>query len=125
MDEAPGTEAGGPPGDLGISPPNAEPGAARWILVAHNRNVLKGWEWLCRNTPEDAQPCYAWLSQHATLPKPRRCYALKGKQFAGCWGYEIGSANRVYYKPDETDRKAVIFYAGPHPSGVPTPPKGL
>lgn len=48
MDEA----AGGADEDLGIDPPNTEPGSAPWTLVAHNRNVLKGWEWLCRNTPE-------------------------------------------------------------------------
>jgi len=116
----------GPPGPLDIKPPKvAITIAASWTLIAHNRNVLKGWEYLSRHTPEDAQHCYDWLHEHAMLARPRRCYALKGRAHAGCWCYEIGSGNRVYYKPDDATKTAVIYYAGPHPNAVPVPPKSL
>jgi mRNA-degrading endonuclease RelE of RelBE toxin-antitoxin system len=104
--------------------PNAT-GSRVWKLVAYNKRVLKSWKSLCNNTLENARDCYNWLTAHATEPIPRRCYALKGKANAGCWGYEIGSGNRVYYKPDETTSTAVIYYAGPHPPKVPDPPDGL
>src|SRR5438105_2724385 len=96
-----------------------------WTLVAHSRNVLKSWESLCRHTPQDARRCFAWLSENAMRPIPRRCYPLMGKANAGCWGYEIGAGNRVYYKPDVTAKRAVIYYAGPHPRAVPPPPAGV
>lgn len=118
MDDAP------PSLDLTI-PKGLASAEGTWTLVAHNKNVLRGWDSLCCNTPENAQHCYAWLSHHAMHPRPGRCYPLKGKQNAGCWGYEIGSGNRVYYKPDGQQKKAVIYYAGPHPNTVPAPPKDL
>jgi len=108
------------------APPDISPEAYReWTLIAHNKSVLKAWDSLMRNTPEDAKHCYAWLSSHATRPIPGRCYPLKGKPHLGCWGYEIGSGNRVYYKPDVQLKRALIYYAGPHPRQVPSPPKGL
>jgi hypothetical protein len=117
-DDAPSLDLTNP---HGLAPRNE----AAWTLVAHNKSILKAWDSLCRNTPEDAQHCYAWLSRHATRQIPRRCYPLKGKPNAGCWGYEIGSGNRVYYKPDDQSKRAVIYYAGPHPKSIPSPPKGL
>jgi hypothetical protein len=111
---------------LDLKVPQApESSEAAWTLVARNRNVLKAWDSLCRNTLEDAQRCYAWLSRDAMRRIPRRCYPLKGRAQAGCWGYEIGSGNRVYYKPDEQHKKAAVYYAGPHPNTIPTPPKDL
>ena len=115
-----------PPEDLGVKPPKeAVASAHSWSLIAHNGNVLKAWIALCRSTPEDAQHCYSWLSQDATLGKRQRCYPLKGKMHAGCWAYEIGSGNRVYYKPDKSTKSAVIYYAGPHPRTVPAPPRNI
>jgi hypothetical protein len=93
-----------------------------WTLVAHNKRVLQSWNVLCENTRENASRCYQWLSQHATTPIPRRCYPLKGSAYAGCWAFEIGSGDRVYYKPDESAKRAVIYYAGPHPRKAPEPP---
>jgi hypothetical protein len=77
-----------------------------------------------RDTPQNAINAYDWLRMHATKPLPGRCYALKHKNYAGCWCYEIGSGNRLYYKPDEVTKRAIVYYAGPHPKGgIPTPPK--
>ena len=51
---------------------------------------------------------------------------MKGKVYAGFWEYEVGRGNRVYYKPDEVSKKAVIYYAGAHPKDkIPVPPKDL
>jgi hypothetical protein len=55
--------------------------------------------------------------------RPRKCYPLKGKAYDGCWCYEIGGGDRVYYRPSADQKKAVIYYAGRHPKTVPTPPK--
>ena len=54
---------------------------------------------------------------------PRRCYALKHKHYAGCWAFEIGSGERIYYKPRTEKREVVVYYAGPHPTAVPYPPE--
>ncbi len=98
-----------------------------WTLTAWNKRILKDWDALCENTPEEAVRCYNWLSQDAMRPIPKRCYALRGHQYAGVWGYEIGSGNRVYYKPFKETKSAVVYYAGSHPpgKGIPLPPKGL
>ena len=112
------------PPSLDLTAPDGGATENAWVLIAHNKAILKGWEALCRNTPDEARR-YAWLSAHAMRPIPRRCYPLKGKSHAGYWAYEIGSGNRVYYKPDEGQRRAVVYFAGPHPSTVPIPPKGL
>ena len=114
---------------VGLSLPLTRPEpslqAAEWTLVAHNRRILAAWNLLCRETPANARNCYDWLSRHATRTKPRRCYPLKGKENAGCWGYEIGAGDRVYYKPDEPNKKATIYFAGPHPPKIPGPPQGI
>lgn len=123
--DGPSSDLPEPPADLSIKPPNPPGVSASWHLIAHNKSVLKAWEALCRATPEDAQHCYSWLSHDAMLGKRQRCYALKGKAYAGCWAYEIGRANRVYYRPDKSSKSAVIYYAGPHPHWVPTLPKGI
>lgn len=44
---------------------------------------------------------------------------------AGVWCYEIGRGDRVYYKPDLRARKAIVYYAGPHPPKAPPPPRDL
>lgn len=96
-----------------------------WSVVAHNKKVLKGWEQLVRNTPQNAINAYDWLRRHPTKSMPGRCYALKHKKYAGHWCYEIGSGDRVYYRPDDTNRTVTVWYAGSHPNAVPTPPESL
>lgn len=96
-----------------------------WVLVAHNKRVLSGWLQLCRETPANGSNCFNWLSQHATRIKPRRCYPLKGEVYKGIWAYEIGSGDRIYYKPIDEEKKAIIYYAGKHPSVIPRPPESL
>ena len=121
--------------DDGENPPNLilEVGSgggsvtqSAWTLIAHNKRVLEGWESLAANTPENATNAYDWLSMNAMKWKPGRCYPLRGKAYAGCWCYEIGSGDRIYYKPDQTLRRAVVYYAGSHPKAtIPAPPKNL
>ena len=106
---------------LGVQAEVARP----WNLVAYNKRVLSSWNSLAANTPANARNCYEWLSQHATRIKPRRCYPLKGRAYAGVWAYEIGSGDRVYYRPNEEAKKATIYYAGQHPPRIPEPPDDL
>jgi hypothetical protein len=112
-----------PPLDLTVKPPNEKSFSRHWTLIAHNRAVLKSWIALAKNTPEDAAHCYDWLAEHAMRPKGQRCYALKGKLYTGCWAYEIGRGNRVYYRPNESTMTALIYYAGAHPNTAPVPPR--
>jgi len=106
-------------------PKEADASSQDWTLVAHNKRVLAGWNSSCANTPANAAHCHDWLSANAMLPKPGRCYPLRGKVHAGIWCYEIGRGDRVYYKPDSQARKAIVYYAGPHPPNAPSPPKDL
>jgi len=122
--QEPGNE---PEISLELAPPaGASQGVPAWNLTAWNKRILKDWIGLCRDTPQEATRCFDWLSRDAMKPIPRRCYALKGHQYAGIWSYEIGSGNRVYYKPFKDTKAAVVYYAGNHPpQGIPLPPKGL
>jgi len=52
-----------------------------------------------------------------------RCYALRHQHYAGVWSYEVGSGDRIYYRPDEARRRVLVYYAGPHPAKVPYPPE--
>src|SRR5438067_12035039 len=70
-----------------------------WNLLAHNKQVIKSWTELCRQIPENAKRCYEWLRTDPTRRIPGRCYELKHKGYAGAWGYEIGSGQRIYYRP--------------------------
>lgn len=124
----PGGSETGPDGDRPSWPrPLRPPSPAEsdeWVVLAARKSVLEGWELLCRQMNSNAQRCYEWLTRHPMRPIGGRCYALKGKAYAGCWCYEIGSGERVYYRPDETRREVVVYYAGPHPAKVPYPPAG-
>jgi hypothetical protein len=93
-----------------------------WNLIAHNKKILKGWEVLCQDIPENAIRCYNWLREDPMRRIPGRCYELKHKHYAGAWCYEIGSGQRVYYKPRINQRDVLIYYAGRHPKKVPYPP---
>jgi hypothetical protein len=66
-----------------LVPPNPDELIAAWKLTAWNKRVLRDWEWLCQNTPEDANNCYRWLAADAMRQKPMRCYPLKGSKYAG------------------------------------------
>jgi hypothetical protein len=97
-----------------------------WTLNASKKSVLKDWEALCLNTPADAIRCYKWLSAKATTRYPKRCFPLKGKKFSGHWEYEVGPGTRIFYKPYEDQKMAVVWYAGKHPKTLtPDPPKHL
>jgi hypothetical protein len=108
------------------APAKSDPPTDPWLVVAHNKKVLNGWQQLVHNTSQNAINCYDWLLRHPMKPIPGRCYALKHKAHAGNWCYEVGAGDRVYYKPDEVNKKVTVWYAGPHPHGkIPMPPKGL
>jgi hypothetical protein len=111
------------PLEIPIPGPTTDQNLGDWKLIAHNRKVLDGWRLLCRQLPENAVRCHRWLREHPTTPIQRRCYALKHKHYAGVWCYEIGSAERIYYKLRHDVREVLIYYAGAqHPKKVPYPP---
>src|ERR1017187_7198917 len=70
---------------IGIGPPKGSAGEIQqpWSLTAHNKKVLRGWETLCQQLPENAVRCYEWLRRHPTERIPGRCYELKHKHYAG------------------------------------------
>jgi hypothetical protein len=37
-----------------------------------------------------------------------RCYALRHKNYAGVWAYEVGAGDRVYYRPDQERRRVLV-----------------
>ena len=106
---------------LSLQSPAGTAIAGPWTLTARNRSVLKGWIRLCGRTPSNAQRCFAWLSADAMRRWPKRCYPLKGKRYEGCWCYEIGAGDRVYYQPFPSEKSVVIYYAGSHPPVAPVP----
>lgn len=94
-----------------------------WELIGHTKRVAKGWEYLAANWPESTQKCYEWLRSHPMKPRGQTCFCMKGKLYKGAWEYEIANGNRVYYKPIESERKVIVYYAGKHPKqSAPTPP---
>jgi len=114
-----------PNGELFAPLKGDNPDPSAWTLVAHNKKVVKGWASLSRNTPENVMNAYDWLRKDAMMWKPGRCYPLRGEKYSGCWAYEIGAGDRLYYKPDESTKIAKIYYAGVHPRDVPVPPTNL
>ena len=96
-----------------------------WTLLPHDKQVVNGWEALARDTPAHIINAYDWLSQCAMTPRGSRCFALRHKAYAGHWCYEVSSGDRLYYKPDAGKKTAIVWYVGPHPSGIPKPPKGI
>src|ERR1700685_915114 len=120
VDDLSGSNAFGLAPSLAISP---EPSA--WTITAYSKKTLKGWAALCERLPQNATRCYEWLRLNPVTPIPRRCYELKHKNYAGCWCYEIGSGDRIYYKPRRDRNDVLVYYAGPHPVKVPSPPRDL
>ena len=93
-----------------------------WEVVAHHERVNRAWEGLIDRAPSNAARCYQHLRTEPMTRQAGRVYPWKGKHYKGSWGYEVTRGDRVYYQPDPAARKVVVFYAGPHPKGVPLPP---
>lgn len=96
--------------------------APPWLVVAKNRRVNRDWEALLLRAPENARRCYEHLCSTPMLRVPRRVFPLKGKNYRGGWEYEVTSGDRVFYVPDEENRKVLVYYAGVHPKSTPIPP---
>lgn len=94
------------------APGDGEAAGGGWELKAHNRRVLKGWEWLCRHTPEDARRCYEWLRNDAMRPIPRRCYALGGRLYEGCWLTRLGAGIGCITNPISLGRRPWFIMRG-------------
>jgi hypothetical protein len=93
-----------------------------WLVVAKNRRVNRDWEALIQRNPENARRrCYKDLHTAAITRQPGRVFPLKGKKYSGVWEYEVTGGDRVFYVPDETQLKVVVFYAGKHIQPAPTP----
>ncbi len=93
-----------------------------WLVVAKNRRVNRDWEALLLRAPENTRRCYQDLCSSPMVRKPKRVFPLKGKLYKGAWEYEVTSSDRVFYVPDEDQRKVLVYYAGKHPKSAPTPP---
>ncbi len=113
------------------TPPSAKENAAEitaqlpespWLVVAKNRRVNRDWEALLLRAPENTRRCYRDLCNSPMVRKPKRVFPLKGKIYKGAWEYEVTSSDRVFYVPDEDQRKVLVYYAGKHPKSAPTPP---
>lgn len=93
-----------------------------WLVVAKNRRVNRDWEALLLRAPENTRRCYQDLCTNPMVRKPKRVFPLKGKLYKGAWEYEVTSSDRVFYVPNEEQRKVLVYYAGNHPKSAPTPP---
>lgn len=92
-----------------------------WLVVAKNRRVNRDWEALMQRNPENISRCYQDLQTAPTTRQPGRVFPLKGKKYKGVWEYEVTGGDRVFYVPDQTLLKVVVFYAGKHIQPAPTP----
>ena len=92
-----------------------------WLVVAKNRRINRDWEALIQRNPENARRCYKDLQTAPITRQPGRVFPLKGKKYRGVWEYEVTGGDRVFYVPDETQLKVVVFYAGKHIQPAPTP----
>lgn len=105
-----------------VTQPATEVSASLWLVVAKNRRVNRDWEALLLRAPENARRCYEDLCNAPMVRRPKRVFPLKGKVYKGAWEYEVTSSERVFYVPDEENRKVLVYYAGKHPKSAPTPP---
>jgi hypothetical protein len=92
-----------------------------WLVVAKHRRVNRDWEALIQRNPENARRCYKDLQTAPITRQLGRVFPLKGKKYRGVWEYEVTGGDRVFYVPDETQLKVVVFYAGKHIQPAPTP----
>jgi len=93
-----------------------------WTLVAHNDRVNRNWNDLIASAPANVARWYDYLRTQPTTRYPGRVFPLKGKKYSGAWECEVTSGDRVFYVPDVTSRKVVVYYAGKHPDPAPVPP---
>jgi hypothetical protein len=92
-----------------------------WLVIAKNRRVNRDWEALIQRNPENARRCYKDLQTAPITRQSGRVFPLKGKKYRGVWEYEVTGGDRVFYVPDETQLKVVVFYAGKHIQPAPIP----
>ena len=111
-----------PPAEHLTKPDGLESLSNEWVVVARNRRVNKDWETLLTQYPENTKRCYEYLRQTPTRRWQGRIFPLRGKKYKGAWEYELTSAARIFYVPDEKKKKVVVYYAGPHPRKSPYPP---
>jgi hypothetical protein len=111
-----------PPEEQLIPPQYADIPKNAWTVVARNRKVNRRWEELIARAPENTRRCYRDLCTAPMVRQPGRVFPLKYKKYQGVWEYEVSSGDRVFYIPDEAQRKVIVYYAGKHIKPVPTPP---
>jgi hypothetical protein len=104
-----------------MNQPDADSSASGWQVVAKNNRVNRDWEALLSRAPNEARRCYEYLCNTPTQRKQGRVFPLKGKMYKGIWEYEVTSSDRVYYIPDKTNQKVLVYYAGEHPKKTPMP----
>jgi len=103
-----------PPGDAAESP-------GKWLVVAQTRRVNRDWEAVIDRAPESALRWYKYLSMCPTTRYPGRVFPLRGSIYRGAWECEVTGGDRIYYVPDESEQKVVVYYAGPHCKPAPRP----
>lgn len=109
-----------PPEEL-LEPPEDTEEDSDWLVVARNRRVKKGWDSLAKKYPENLQRCYEDLSTQPMQRRRGRIFPLKGKKYKGAWEYELTGGARIFYVPDEAEKKVVVYYAGEHIQPAPMP----
>lgn len=114
----------------GICPPEgllAEPAGDRvedfgeWLIVARNSRVNRAWEVLIDRSPENALRWYKYLRKSPMTRYPGRVFPLRGSAYRGAWECEVTSGDRLFYIPEATTRKVVVYYAGAHSKPAPRP----
>ena len=93
-----------------------------WRVVAKNSRVNRDWRKLIDRHPENTRKCYDFLCSTPMKRLPGRIFPLKGKLYKGAWEYELTKGDRLFYVPDKSLEKVIVYYAGKHPKGKsPTP----
>lgn len=93
--------------------------AGDWRVIARTKRVNSDWEKLMNRAPGAALRWYTYLRKSPTTRYPGRVFPLRGSLYTGAWECEITGGDRVFYIPDETSRKVMVYYAGPHCSPAP------
>jgi hypothetical protein len=95
----------------------SEPVKHSWLVVAKNSSVNRSWEDMLSRYPENSKKCYEHLCLHPTQRQRGRIFPMRGKKYKGAWEYELTSGARVFYVPDLSIKKVVVYFAGEHPKG--------
>ena len=111
------------PPEVQLSAPAGDVPPGEGLVVARNQRINRSWEKLIRQHPENAARCYQYLCSTPMQRYPGRIFPLKGKKYCGAWEYELTESDRVFYVPDEVQKKVVVYYADKHPKkNNPAPP---